>query len=126
MEKLKFVVEKNPDGYWAHREEPGTVIGGYGETLTELKADVVNAYNLLHDDKKINEEQVVFQFDISSFFELYSGIVAAAGIGKRAGMQKSLISEYVNGKKKPSKRQVERLLSTIKQLGRELSEVEIA
>lgn len=126
MEKLKFIVEKNSDGYWAHRAEPGGVIGAYGKTLPELKTDAVAAYNLFKDNEKTAEDQIVFQFDISSFFELYSGIVAAAGIGKRAGMQKSLISEYVNGKRKPSKKQVERLLTTIKQLGRELSEVEIA
>ena len=126
MDKLKFIVEKNDDGYWAHREEQNGVIGAYGEDLSGLKADIVKACNLFHGGAEITHDDISLQFDVSSFFEIYSGIVAAAGIGKRAGVQKSLISEYVKGKKKPSKKQIDRLLSTIKQLGRELSEVEIA
>jgi hypothetical protein len=126
MEKLKFIVEKNKDGYWASREEADGIIGAYGETLLDLKTDIVTAYNLYQDKIKITPDNVQLQFDITSFFELYSGVIAAAGIGKRAGMQKSLISEYVNGKRKPSKKQIDRLLTTINDLGRELSEVEIA
>jgi hypothetical protein len=125
MKKISFTVEKNADGYWAHRTEPGGVVGAYGVTLDELKADIVEAYNLFQDEVKITMDSVLLQFNVSSFFELYSGVVAAAGIGKRAGMQKSLISDYVNRKKRPSKKQIERLVATIKELGRELAEVEI-
>lgn len=126
MKEIKFVVEKNNDGYWASREEHEGVIGAYGETITDLKKDIVTAYNLYQDKIKITADQVKLQFDIASFFELYGGVIAAAGIGKRTGIQKSLISEYVNGKRKPSRKQINRLLSTINDLGRELAEIEIA
>ena len=57
MEKLKFKVEKNPDGYWAYREEPGGLIGAYGETLFDLREEIVVAYNLSQDETKITAEQ---------------------------------------------------------------------
>jgi hypothetical protein len=126
MKKLKFIVEKNADGYWAHREEPGNnLIAAMGETLSQLRAEIVTAYNLYQDNekKKITEEQISLDFDLPSFFKLYKEI-NATGIGRRIGMQKSLISEYVNGKKKPSEKQKQKILDGIKSLVKELSEIE--
>ena len=63
MEKIIFKVEKNRDGYWGHYIEAGGVVGAYGNTITELKADIVTAYNLFQQDGKITAEQVAFQFE---------------------------------------------------------------
>jgi hypothetical protein len=129
MKRIKFVVEKNEDGYWAHTTVSGFgVIGGYGETLAELKKDVVQGYNFAYNDnpqKQITEEQIQLSLDLSAFFDLYSGIVAAAGVGMRVGMQKSLISDYKNGVKKASEKQIKKLLLEINKLGRELADIEI-
>jgi hypothetical protein len=130
MMNVKFIVEKGPEGYWAYREEPrNDLITTMADTLTELKDNIVEAYNLYQSEnpkKQITREQIKLEFDLPSFFELYSGVITATGIGKRIGMQKTLISAYVNGKKRPSENQVKKILLAVKELGRELADLEIA
>ena len=41
------------------------------------------------------------------------------------GMDKTLLSQYVNGHKKPGPKQVKRIMDGIKQLGSELSSLEL-
>ncbi|MOA67418.1 hypothetical protein D3C78_1945830 [compost metagenome] len=64
------------------------------------------------------------KYDLASFFEFYKEINVSA-LGKRIGMQKTLLSEYKNGNRKPSDKQVNKILTGIKELGRELSELEL-
>ena len=128
MKNFPFTVEKTPDGFSAYREEPGNnLVCTTGADLKELKTNIVAAYNLYQSENpknQISENQVALQFDLSSFFEFYREINASA-LGKRIGMHKSLMSEYINGKRKPSVKQVKKILTGIKDLGRELTELEI-
>ena len=129
MKNIQFIVEKTSDGFSAYREEPGNnLITTLGTDLKELKSNIVQAYNLYQSENpknKINDAQISLQFDLPSFFEFYNEINASA-LGKRIGMHKSLISEYVNGKRKPSGKQVKKILTGIKELGKELTELDIA
>ncbi|GAB3931212.1 helix-turn-helix domain-containing protein [Mucilaginibacter myungsuensis] len=124
MKIVKFTVEKNQDGYWAHREESNGLIAGYGQTITELKADVVQAYNLFFEDTKktITEDQITFLFDLSSFFELHKEI-SPTGFAKRIKMQNSQLSEYINGKRTVTPKQAAKILTGLKELGKELTEM---
>lgn len=128
MKKIEFVIEKGKDGYGAYREEKGAgVITTMGDTVSEIKKNLVEAYNLYADEvgkSVITDDQVELKYDLASFFEFYKEINVSA-LGKRIGMQKSLISEYINGHRKPSDKQVARILEGVKQLGRELSELEL-
>jgi hypothetical protein len=129
MRNIKYTVEKTSDGFSAYREEPGnSLIATMGSDLKELKSNIVRAYNLYQSENpknKINDAQISLQFDLPSFFEFYSEINASA-LDKRIGMHKSLISEYVNGKRKPSDKQVKKILTGIKELGKELTDLDIA
>ncbi len=46
-------------------------------------------------------------------------------LAQRIGMSEALLSQYVNGHKKPSKRQTSRILTGVREIGRELSEISI-
>jgi hypothetical protein len=46
--------------------------------------------------------------------------------GNRTGMHKSLLSEYINGKRTLSGKQVIKILNGVKELGKELTQLEIA
>lgn len=128
MKKLDFIIEKGKDGYGAYREEKGLgLITTMGNTVAEVKKNIVEAYNLFAEvsgKAEITEEQIELKYDLASFFEFYQEINVSA-LGKRIGMQKSLLSEYKNGSRKPSDKQVNRILTGIKDLGRELSEIEL-
>lgn len=128
MKKVVFIIEKGKDGYGAYREEKGLgLITTMGDTVAEIKRNLVESYNLFAsevDKAEITEEQIELKYDLASFFEFYQEINVSA-LGKRIGMQKSLLSEYKNGSRKPSEKQVKRILTGIKDLGKELSELEL-
>ncbi len=128
MKKINFIVEKTNTGFSAYYEDNDSILAATtGSNIPELKENILESYNLFAEHQKrqpITASQIGLQFDLSSFFEFYKEINASA-LGRRIGINKSLISEYVNGKRTPSEKQVQRILTGIKQLGRELTELEI-
>jgi len=127
MKKVDFIIEKGKDGYGAYREEKDGVIATMGDSVAEIKANIVEAYNLYAEESgkaAIEADQVGLKYDLASFFEFYQEINVSA-LGKRIGMQKSLLSEYKNGNRKPSDKQVTRILTGIKELGMELASLEL-
>jgi len=95
MKTILFIVGKTRTGFDAYREEAGNnLIATTGSNITELKENILEAYNLYLSDSEvpaISIDQITFQFDLPSFFEFYKEINASA-LGKRIGMHKSLIS----------------------------------
>ena len=127
MRALKFNVERTSTGYSAYREEKDGIIITTGANLGELRKNILEAYNLhleQHGKKDISAGQVALQFDLPSFFEFYPEINTSA-LGARIGMHKSLLSEYINGKRTPSEKQVHKIFTGIKELGKELTQLEI-
>ncbi|MDB5280966.1 MAG: transcriptional regulator [Bacteroidota bacterium] len=128
MKNHTFTVGKTNTGFDAYYEENELIVAvTTGSNIAELKNNALEAYNLYAEESKKKPatiEQIAFKYDLASFFEFYKEINASA-LGQRIGMQKSLLSEYVNGKRRPSEKQVSRILNGIKQLGKELSELEL-
>jgi hypothetical protein len=128
MDKIIFTVEKTKDGFSAFAENEDLPIATSGDTMTELKANIVDAYNSYAEIKGLEEitiNEVVIQLDLPQLFEYYKEINASA-LGSRIGMDKTLISQYINGHKKPGSKQVNKILEGIKQLGNELASLELS
>ncbi len=129
MKSISFIVEKTDTGFSAYAEDFETLpVGTTGDTVAELKQNILEAANLYleHVSKKqIAIEQINIVFDVPSFFEYYN-VINAKTLSKRIGMNNTLLSQYVKGIKKPSAKQVEKILAGIKDIGKELSELELA
>jgi len=127
MGKIKFNVGKTTDGFDAYaRDNKGSILTT-GDTLTELKANVLDAYNLhadYHGLSKATADDIEYEFDIPSFFEAY-GIVNAKALSNKIGMSNTLLSQYVNGIKKPSQKQVAKIAAGLRQIGKELAELQL-
>lgn len=125
---MKFVVEKTKTGFSAYAEDFAALpVGTTGDTIAELKNNIVEGANLYleHVSKKpITVSQIVITFDVPSFFDFYS-IINAKALSARIGMNNTLLSQYVKGIKKPSAKQVEKILLGIKEVGKELTELEL-
>ena len=96
--------------------------------MAELKVNIVDAYNSYAEIKGLKEvtiDDIQIQLDIHQLFGFYKEINASA-LGSRIGMDKTLISQYVNGHKKPGTKQVNKILEGIKQLGNELASLELS
>jgi len=122
MAKYKFIIEKTKTGYSAFEEKHP--IFTTGRTMHELQNNCFESTNLYLEEfkKSTLKANIVFELDFKQFFNYYK-VINAKHLAARIGMNESLLSQYVNGKKKPSKRQVIRIVDGLHEIGRELVEL---
>ncbi len=122
--KIKVIVTKEDTGYSAFSSLMDRSIHSEGETFEELRINVLEAVNLSFSEQGIsyNLEDLSFTLDLASFFDFYK-IINAKALSQRIGMNQSLLAQYINGIKKPSAAQLNRILHGVQQIGRELAEI---
>jgi predicted RNase H-like HicB family nuclease len=126
MKKINLTVEKTSTGFSAYAEN--YPVFTTGNTMTELKANIVEALNLYNEEMElpmVDESQIAINLDLPQFFD-YFKVINAKALSSRVGMNQSLLAQYVGGQKKPSAKQVQKILAGIKELGKELSDLELA
>lgn len=128
MSKIVFIVEKTGTGFSAYAEDFEKIPAGTtGDNMAELRTNIEDAYNSVAELKgwpEVTIDQITIRYDLAQFFEYYSEI-SAKGVAKRVGINPALLSQYVNGKKTPSDKQIKKILTGIQELGRELSSLEL-
>jgi predicted RNase H-like HicB family nuclease len=121
--KIEMIVEKTENGYsaFAKKQSVYTV----GETLDELKRNILEALNLYFEEegRVVGEQDLKITLDLAGFFDFYP-VINASALSQRIGMNQSLLSQYVQGRKKPSEAQSRRILEGIRQLGKELNAIQ--
>jgi len=122
--RFKFIIEKTETGFSAFTED--YPIFTTGKTITELQNNALEATQLYFDEQgeKITMEKLKFEFDFQQFFQYYN-VINAKILAKKIGMNATLLSQYVSGKKKPSDVQTEKILTGIHQIGQELAELNL-
>jgi len=122
--KIKMVVEKTVTGFSAFSEE--YPVYTTGRTITELIDNAFEATNLYFEDQniQITHENLKFEIDFKQFFQYYK-VINSKFLASKIGMNPTLLSQYVQGHKKPSESQTEKILSGIQQIGKELSEINL-
>ena len=117
--KIPFIVEKTDTGFSAYAHSyPVYTTGAY---FTELLHNAVEATNLYlsEQNSQISEKNISFEIDIKQFFQYYR-VINSKFLAKRIGMHETLLSQYVQGRKKPSPSQTNKILSGIQEIGEEL------
>jgi predicted RNase H-like HicB family nuclease len=124
IKKIKMIVEKTNTGFSAFSED--FPIFTTGKTIPELINNAYEAVKLFFEDKdeKINNDYIKFEIDFKQFFQHYK-VLNSKFLAEKIGMNPTLLSQYVQGKKKPSKKQTEKILTGIQQIGKELSEMNL-
>ena len=129
--KVNVFIELGNDGtYGAYiggkNPLPFGVIGE-GSTVAEAKQDfldVVEAYKA--DGEKVPDDvEFVFSYDVPSFLSYYSKRLSLAGLEHITGVAQGQLSHYVTGRRKPSKKTVEKIQSGLNTFGRELSHLHL-
>lgn len=121
--KIKIKVEKTETGFSAFSDE--YPIFTTGKTVPELLANSYEATQLFFEDKyEIANNNLKFEIDFEQFFQYYK-VLNSKFLAERIGMNPTLLSQYVQGHKKPSESQTEKILSGIHQIGQELSEMNL-
>lgn len=122
--KIKMIVEKTNTGFSAFSEE--YPIYTTGKTVAELMNNALEAMSLHFEEKNVTvtQENLKFEIDFKQFFQYYK-VLNAKFLADKIGMNPTLLSQYVQGHKKPSEAQTEKILFGIHQIGQELSEINL-
>ncbi len=122
--KIKMIVEKTDTGFSAFSDD--YPIFTTGRTIPELIDNAFEAANLCFEEDgiKITHENVKFEIDFKQFFQYYK-VLNSKFLADKIGMNPTLLSQYVQGHKKPSDSQTEKILLGIHQIGQELSEINL-
>lgn len=119
-----MIVEKTNTGFSAYSEN--TPIFTTGKTVPELINNTYEAAQLYFEEEniKVSHENIKFEIDFKQFFQYYK-VLNSKFLAEKIGMNPTLLSQYIQGRKKPSENQTEKILTGIQQIGRELSEVNL-
>jgi predicted RNase H-like HicB family nuclease len=120
--KIEVIVEKTKSGYSAYASK--YPVYTVGNSLETLKANMLEALNLYFhkNGRTITEKDLKITLDLPQFFEFYK-VINAKALSERIGMNQSLLAQYINGTKKPSATQTQRILKGVQQVGKELAGV---
>jgi predicted RNase H-like HicB family nuclease len=122
--KISIIVERTDTGFSAFSND--YPIFSTGRTIPELMDNVIEAANLYFEDDKIvlKHDNLRFEIDFKQFFQYYK-VLNSKFLADKIGMNPTLLSQYVQGHKKPSEKQTEKILYGIHQIGQELSEINL-
>lgn len=124
IKKVKMIIEKTDSGFSAYSMDHSVYTTGM--TIPALIDNAVEAINLFLIDENISltHDQVKFEIDFKQFF-LYYKVLNAKFLAEKIGMNPTLLSQYVQGHKKPSNYQAQKILAGIRQIGNELAEINL-
>lgn len=125
MKKIKVIVEKTSTGYSAYAER--YPVFTTGQDVKELVNNAVEALSFYFqeagDKMEVSRKTLALSFSIPSLFQLYP--INVKQFARRIGMNYTLLSQYVQGRKKPSEKQTEKIVEGLQEVGKELSEVNV-
>lgn len=122
--KITLIVEKTDTGFSAYSDN--YPVFTTGKTIPELIDNAFEACSLYleADNVKLTHEDIKFEIDFKQFFKYYK-VLNSRFLADKIGMNPTLLSQYVQGHKKPSSNQAEKILTGIHQIGQELSEINL-
>ena len=122
--KIIMIVEKTETGFSAFSKD--YPIFTTGRTISELINNAFEAANLCFEDQliQITHKNLKFEIDFKQFFQYYK-VLNSKFLAEKIGMNPTLLSQYVQGHKKPSDSQTEKILTGIQQIGKELAEINL-
>ena len=120
QKKITMTVEKTNTGFSAYSNNYS--IYTTGRTIPELINNAFEAAELFFEgqDVQLAHSDIKFEIDLQQFFQYYK-VLNAKFLAEKIGMNATLLSQYVQGHKKPSKKQTDKILAGIHQIGQELS-----
>ena len=95
-------------------------------SIPELVNNAYEATNLYFEENNIEVtiENLQFEIDFKQFFQYYK-VLNSKFLAEKINMNPTLLSQYIQGHKKPSQKQTEKILFGIHQIGQELSEINL-
>jgi predicted RNase H-like HicB family nuclease len=120
--KILVTIEKTKTGFSGYSED--YPVYTTGTTINELLDNSNEAFALYFEDDKKEVQPICFEIDLKQFFQYYK-VLNSKALAEKIGMNPTLLSQYVQGHKKPSEKQSRRILYGINKIGQELAEMSV-
>ena len=121
--KILVTIERTQTGYSAYAD--GLPVFTTASSIPELYENMLEALNLYYEDQGVTltTANLKLQLDLQQFF-LHYRVLNASFLASRIGMNPTLLSQYVQGNKRPSAKQTRRILKGIQSIGQELADLQ--
>lgn len=122
-----MLIGKSKDYYGAMSENCEGIYAA-GDSIEAVKADTYEAIRLIKKNlpedrwpEQIKGEfEIEWKFDVPSFLEYYGSFISLAGMEKMTGINQKQLSNYLNHRAVPRKKQADRIITGIHRFAREL------
>lgn len=123
MKKLTLIIEKAEEGFWGRVEYDDNLITEEAPSVAALEESM---HKLLFDFHQVPVGSVAFEYkyDLTELFDKFKEINVTK-LADRAGLNQSLLRQYVSGAKYPSLEQAKKIEMAIHQLGHDLIKVQL-
>jgi len=117
-------IEKTKTGYSAYSDD--LKIFTTGRDIPSLYTNLLEALNLAYEDLgyEVSADNLKLRLDFQQFFQYYK-VLNANFLAERIGMNPTLLSQYVRGKKQPSSKQTDKIIRGIQGIGKELADISL-
>ena len=127
MGKIIMIIERSKDFFDAYSDNCDGIYAA-GSSIDDVKADAERAICLIKENlpesqwpNEIKDDyEIEGKFDVASFLEYYSSFMSLAGMEKMTGINQKQLSNYLNHRAVPRKKQAERIREGIHKFAREL------
>src|SRR6187431_412949 len=123
--KIKVIVEKTKTGFSAYPLDDEIAAGTTGRTISELQDNILEVLNFYFEEEgyEVSKSNIQLQIDLQQFFQYYK-VLNARHLAEKIGMNPTLLSQYVQGRKNPSQKQRDKIINGVQQIGKELAGLE--
>lgn len=131
--KVKVFIEIAEKGYSAYMDDSPLDYGciGEGATVEETIANFKNCYDEMkkhyaEEGKPFTEAEFEFYYDTASFLSEYAGIFSLSGLEKITGVSQAQLGHYLHGRRRPSRKTIDRIQSGIDRFASELTAIKFS
>ena len=123
MKKVTLVIEKDGHDYLGRVNFEDNLIVDSAKDLPSLEKKMKKLLWTFH---KVDDDGVVFQYkyDLTALFHAFS-FLKISNVAEKAGVNPSLLRQYVTGNKQASPTQAKKIEDTIHIIAKELARVEV-
>jgi len=123
MKKLPLIIERTDDRYVGRLEYEDNLIVADENSLEELETKVKEILVSFHS---IKASEIIFKhtYDLSALFEKFSYLKIST-VAELAGLNASLLRQYVIGNKQASSLQAKKIETAIHKIGKELQNIQV-
>ena len=133
MKKVKVFIELSSYGYSAYMDDTPLdySIIGEGKTVEETIEDFNAEYREMREfyesiGKNFEEVECEFYYDTASFLQYFGKTFSLAGLEVITGVNQTQLGHYLHGRRKPTRKTIDKIQHGVEHFAQELTRVRFA